>query len=73
MALHFAKRFSFLLCVLTFSLYYETFFGTVYALTGDQYTRINGHSNSFWGWGGEDSDCYNRFDFINDFSADETG
>ena len=26
------------------------------ALTPDTYRRINGFSNMFWGWGGEDAD-----------------
>lgn len=44
-----------------FRLIYPDFFGTVSALTTDQYRRINGHANSFWGWGGEDNDAAYRF------------
>lgn len=32
----------------------------VIALTPDTYRRINGFSNMFWGWGGEDEDFYQR-------------
>lgn len=39
----------------------ESFFGGVIAFTPVQYKRVNGHSNAFWGWGGEDTDLYNRF------------
>lgn len=49
-------------------LYYETFFGTVYAMTVDQYKKINGHANSFWGWGGEDNDCLYRFIILSEFN-----
>lgn len=39
--------------------------GGVSAFTPDMYIRLNGHSNSFWGWGGEDDDLYNRYVDIN--------
>ena len=39
---------------------YEEFFGCVTAFTTEQFKRINGFSNEFWGWGGEDDDLYNR-------------
>lgn len=39
---------------------YATYFGGVSAMTTDQYKAINGFSNEFWGWGGEDDDLYNR-------------
>lgn len=51
-----------------FRLFYEGFFGTVYAMTVDQYQKINGHANTFWGWGGEDNDCLNRFIILSEFN-----
>lgn len=44
-----------------FRLPYTSYFGGVSALTREQYEAINGFSNSFFGWGGEDDDFYNRF------------
>ncbi|XP_076014424.1 beta-1,4-galactosyltransferase 1-like [Genypterus blacodes] len=43
-----------------FHLPYETYFGGVSSLSKDQYLKINGFSNTFWGWGGEDDDIHNR-------------
>ncbi|XP_070576021.1 beta-1,4-galactosyltransferase 5-like [Ptychodera flava] len=42
---------------------YNEFFGGVSGLTREQMQRINGFSNSFWGWGGEDDDLWNRVSF----------
>lgn len=39
---------------------YADYFGGVSAMTVDQFRAINGFSNSFWGWGGEDDDLFNR-------------
>ena len=36
------------------------FLGGVTMLTKQQFTKINGYSNLFWGWGGEDDDLFNR-------------
>ncbi|XP_078490775.1 uncharacterized protein LOC100181252 [Ciona intestinalis] len=36
--------------------HYGTEFGGVTGITPEQYRKANGHSNQFWGWGGEDND-----------------
>lgn len=43
-----------------FSLPYNEFFGGVSGLTVEQFKKINGFPNAFWGWGGEDDDLWNR-------------
>ncbi|XP_064120453.1 beta-1,4-N-acetylgalactosaminyltransferase bre-4-like [Macrobrachium nipponense] len=45
---------------LNYKLPYENIFGGVSALTVDQFKQVNGFSNSFWGWGGEDDDMSHR-------------
>lgn len=42
---------------------YNTFFGGVSALSKDQFLKINGFPNTYWGWGGEDDDIYRRIIF----------
>jgi hypothetical protein len=50
------------LCPLLFSsLPYKEFFGGVSGLTVEQFRKINGFPNAFWGWGGEDDDLWNRY------------
>lgn len=39
---------------------YPKFFGGIVQVTKDVYTKANGHSNEYWGWGGEDDDFYQR-------------
>ncbi|KAJ7427527.1 Beta-1,4-galactosyltransferase 6 [Willisornis vidua] len=39
---------------------YNEFFGGVSGLTVEQFKKINGFPNAFWGWGGEDDDLWNR-------------
>uniref|UniRef100_A0A3Q2ZN11 Beta-1,4-galactosyltransferase n=1 Tax=Kryptolebias marmoratus TaxID=37003 RepID=A0A3Q2ZN11_KRYMA len=43
-----------------FHLPYNNLFGGVISLSKDQFLKVNGFSNTFWGWGGEDDDLYNR-------------
>jgi len=42
---------------------YRDIFGGVSALTKEQFITVNGFSNQFWGWGGEDDDMSNRIRF----------
>ncbi|TKS79330.1 Beta-1,4-galactosyltransferase 1 [Collichthys lucidus] len=46
-----------------FQLPYGTNFGGVISLSKSQFLKINGFSNTFWGWGGEDDDIYQRVIF----------
>ncbi|KAI4811735.1 hypothetical protein KUCAC02_014611 [Chaenocephalus aceratus] len=39
---------------------YSEFFVGVSGLTVEQFWKINGFPNAFWGWGGEDDDLWNR-------------
>nr|XP_020762712.1 beta-1,4-galactosyltransferase 3 isoform X3 [Odocoileus virginianus texanus] len=43
-----------------YSLPYPQYFGGVSALTPDQYLKMNGFPNEYWGWGGEDDDIAAR-------------
>ncbi|KAJ8729325.1 hypothetical protein PYW08_000906 [Mythimna loreyi] len=45
-----------------FTLPYEKLMGGVVALKAEQYVAINGYSNRFQGWGGEDDDFFHRLD-----------
>ncbi|XP_063814955.1 beta-1,4-galactosyltransferase 5 [Pseudophryne corroboree] len=42
---------------------YKEFFGGVSGLTVEQFHKINGFPNAFWGWGGEDDDLWNRVQY----------
>ncbi|KHJ87292.1 N-acetyllactosaminide 3-alpha-galactosyltransferase [Oesophagostomum dentatum] len=39
---------------------YNGMFGTSSMLSTAQFRKVNGLSNRFWGWGGEDDDLYTR-------------
>ncbi|XP_038581999.1 beta-1,4-galactosyltransferase 1-like [Micropterus salmoides] len=43
-----------------FHLPYTAYFGGVSSLSKEQYLKINGFPNTYWGWGGEDDDIYKR-------------
>uniref|UniRef100_A0A8C5CQ43 Beta-1,4-galactosyltransferase n=1 Tax=Gadus morhua TaxID=8049 RepID=A0A8C5CQ43_GADMO len=49
----------------SYMLPYNEFFGGVSGLTVEQYKKINGFPNAFWGWGGEDDDLWNRVQLAN--------
>jgi len=42
---------------------YKTIFGGVAAINTSQFKKLNGFSNQFWGWGGEDDDMAKRIHF----------
>ncbi|XP_040189877.1 beta-1,4-galactosyltransferase 3-like isoform X2 [Rana temporaria] len=46
-----------------YTLPYRSSFGGVSALTPEQYQKVNGFSNSYWGWGGEDDDFSSRIQY----------
>jgi len=46
-----------------YKLPYKTIFGGVAALSVDQFKKLNGFSNQFWGWGGEDDDMSKRIHY----------
>ncbi|XP_077381531.1 beta-1,4-galactosyltransferase 3-like isoform X2 [Festucalex cinctus] len=43
-----------------YRLYYKGAFGGVVAVTPDQFRKMNGFSNQFWGWGQEDDNLWQR-------------
>ncbi len=48
------------LCTLFYRPLYATNFGGATAVKPGQMEAANGFSNSFFGWGGEDNDFFNR-------------
>lgn len=47
-----------------FNLPYVTLFGGVVSILADQFVAANGMSNSYFGWGAEDDDFYQRLDSV---------
>jgi len=45
-----------------YKLPYVEIFGGAAAMTPEQLTKVNGFSNQYWGWGGEDDDMFKRID-----------
>ena len=43
-----------------YTLPYGNLFGGVVAISLDHFMKVNGYSNQYWGWGGEDDDMSNR-------------
>lgn len=58
--LNYPKHISSAIDKLDYSLPYWSYFGGVSALTPEQYMKINGFPNTYWGWGGEDDDISTR-------------
>jgi len=44
----------------SYKLPYDSIFGGVSAMMVEHFMQVNGFSNMFWGWGGEDDDMFNR-------------
>ncbi|KAK1932561.1 Beta-1 [Phytophthora citrophthora] len=38
----------------------DNYFGGIVAFTRQQFIKVNGFPNNFWGWGGEDNELYSR-------------
>ncbi|XP_013416407.1 beta-1,4-galactosyltransferase 1 [Lingula anatina] len=48
-----------------YQLPYHILVGGVLAMTRHMFKRVNGFSNQFWGWGGEDDDMWGRLVAVN--------
>ncbi|XP_002131986.2 uncharacterized protein LOC100186766 [Ciona intestinalis] len=57
------KHMSIAVNIFDYKLPYNDIFGGVTALTPAQFQLVNGYSNEYWGWGGEDDDMYKRIKF----------
>ncbi|KAJ3644773.1 hypothetical protein Zmor_022478 [Zophobas morio] len=51
--------------IFKYRLPYPAIFGGVSAINREHFEVLNGFSNSFWGWGGEDDDMSNRIRYHN--------
>ena len=40
---------------------YSYLVGGVFSISKDHFIRVNGYSNLYWGWGGEDDDMAHRY------------
>jgi len=43
---------------------YSTLFGGIEAFSTEHFQLINGFSNQFFGWGGEDDNLYDRLVYV---------
>eukprot|EP00095_Tigriopus_kingsejongensis_P003317 maker-scaffold612_size124412-snap-gene-0.20 protein:Tk03317 transcript:maker-scaffold612_size124412-snap-gene-0.20-mRNA-1 annotation:"unnamed protein product" len=59
------KHMSVAVSKLNYQLMYPELFGGVVALTRQHMLKLNGFSNQFWGWGGEDDDMFNQIQLNN--------
>ena len=48
-----------------YRLQYKNYFGGVTTVSRDQFKKINGFANMFYGWGGEDDDLNHRITKFN--------
>ncbi|XP_072254500.1 beta-1,4-galactosyltransferase 4 [Pyxicephalus adspersus] len=46
-----------------YKLWYKGYFGGVTAMSKNQFAKVNGYSNNYWGWGGEDDDLRARVSY----------
>lgn len=54
------KHFSVAIDKYGYRLPYLSLFGGVTMVSPEQFRDVNGYSNMYWGWGGEDDDMFNR-------------
>ncbi|RNA43210.1 Beta-1-4-N-acetylgalactosaminyltransferase bre-4 [Brachionus plicatilis] len=56
------KHLSILVGKIDYRSFYPILIGGVIFFKFENYLQVNGYSNRFWGWGGEDDDMYYRLD-----------